>query len=76
MRAAPPPFRAAGRRIMSAARRRDMTLAVKEGRVAYLDPWAPPPVPDDPRELRRIRNQLIILAVIGAVAIAVSMITG
>jgi len=38
--------------------------------------WEPPPLPDDPRELRKIRTQLIILALLGVIALVVSMIAG
>jgi hypothetical protein len=34
----------------------------------------PPPLPDDPREVRKIRNQLIILALLGVIATVVAMI--
>ena len=36
--------------------------------------WVPPPLPDDPREVRKIRNQLVILALLGAIAIIISAI--
>jgi hypothetical protein len=36
--------------------------------------WVPSPLPDDPREVRKIRNQLIILAVLGVVAMAISIL--
>lgn len=36
--------------------------------------WVPPPLPDDPREVRKIRNQLIILALLGVIATVVAMI--
>jgi hypothetical protein len=35
----------------------------------------PPPLPDDPREVRKIRNKLIILALLGVVAMLISMLT-
>lgn len=34
--------------------------------------WIPPPLPTDPRELRKIRNKLIILAAMGAIAYIIS----
>ena len=36
--------------------------------------WVPPPLPDDPREVRKIRYQLIILALLGVVAMVISML--
>ena len=36
--------------------------------------WVPPPLPDDPREVRKIRNQLIILALLGVIAMVISML--
>jgi hypothetical protein len=37
--------------------------------------WVPPPLPDDPREVRKIRNQLMILALLGVIAMVISMMT-
>jgi hypothetical protein len=36
--------------------------------------WVPPPLPDDPRKVRKIRNQLIILTPLGVVAMVISML--
>jgi hypothetical protein len=34
--------------------------------------WTPPPLPEDPRKLSKIRTQLVILAVIGLLAWLIS----
>jgi len=34
--------------------------------------WEPPPLPEDPRELRSIRTRLVILAIIGLLAHVIS----
>jgi len=36
--------------------------------------WVPPRLPDDPREVRKIRNQLIVLALLTVIAMIVSMV--
>lgn len=36
--------------------------------------WADPQIPDDPREQRRIKNRLIVLAIAGPVAWLVSLL--
>ena len=38
------------------------------------DRWIPPTLPEDPRELRKIRNRLVILALLGALAMLISKI--
>lgn len=37
--------------------------------------WVSPPLPDDPREVRKIRNQLIILALLGLIGAVIAMLT-
>lgn len=34
--------------------------------------WIPPPLPEDPKELRKIRTHLIILAALGVIAYIIS----
>jgi hypothetical protein len=34
--------------------------------------WIPPPHPEDPKELRKIRTQLVIVAILGLLACVIS----
>jgi hypothetical protein len=34
--------------------------------------WIPPPLPEDPNELRKIRTQLVILGALGLLACVIS----
>ena len=37
--------------------------------------WVPPPLPDDPKERKRIGVQLVILALLGLLALILSAVT-
>jgi hypothetical protein len=40
------------------------------------DRWVPPPLPDDPRERRKIGVCLVILAALGLLALILSAVMG
>ena len=37
--------------------------------------WVPPPLPDDPKERRKIGVQLVVLALLGLLALILSAVT-